>query len=155
MKLSRTTSLKTLIGTASKQSTKTTTRVSLNTGPEDCIAWLGSIDQLSSYTSRFEVEGITGAQLLTISEDKLVAIGINSEVDRKYMLLQIARVREHKHCEARQHLLIESAEASFEEKIVAQTTRRLESVEMVKSAAAVKRSCQAAGIMGRSLPFGD
>ena len=89
-KLSRSRLVKTLIEAASKQQKKIERLVTLYTDAEDCTAWLKAIVQLNSYAAKFEEQHVTGAQLLKIcSTDELVKLGVDSEVDRMYMLLQV------------------------------------------------------------------
>ena len=97
VKVSKAPLLKKLIQTESKHRAKITQRLSLGAGVAECADWLKSIEKLRSYAPRFEEQGTTGAQLLQISStEELGKLGVDSEVDCNYMLLQFARVRDHK-----------------------------------------------------------
>ena len=50
---------------------------------------------MRTYISMFQQSGTTGAQLAQVESDApLIELGMNSDVDRKCILLQLARVRE-------------------------------------------------------------
>lgn len=69
-------------------------RAALNADATDLATWLGSISKLVQYVARFELENVTGAQLTAIESDEpLSELGMYSDLDRKYLLLQLARVR--------------------------------------------------------------
>lgn len=72
-------------------------RVQLN-GADVATTWLQRIEPLKKYATLFEAAGLGNSadKLIAMSEDApLIAIGMDSEVDRKYLLLQVARVRQH------------------------------------------------------------
>ena len=90
-----------MIAEEAKQNHKIWTKVNLRTGTTGCTEWLNGSTQLSSYALRFAERGVTGEQLLRIfSDEALMELGVDSEVDRKYMLLQLARVRDHQSAQA-------------------------------------------------------
>ena len=63
------------------------------------------LSQSSRYVGMFEDAECTGEQLLQVESDELLEeFGIVSEVDRKYLLLQLSRVRDRKRAE-RQRLM--------------------------------------------------
>ena len=96
-KVSKVAILKKLIDIEKKQHDKVKTRLFLGMGAEDCVKWLENNVQLHSYARAFDEQHITGAKLLEVlSDESLVELGVESEVDRKYMLLQLARVRERR-----------------------------------------------------------
>ena len=73
-------------------------RVELGPGEQDLKQWLSRIDQLKPYTEQFEAAKVTGAGLLAIKSEAALAacgISIDTEVDKYYLLLNLARVRAH------------------------------------------------------------
>ena len=94
VKLAKLPLLKGLFDEESKQKRKLS-RATLGARSEDLLEWLKLIPDLRTYISGFQEKGATGAQLAQAESDaQLIEYGINSEVDRKCLLLQLARVRE-------------------------------------------------------------
>ena len=70
------------------------TRSKLGKGCDDLQEWLKHIPNLSQYANMFTQAGITGEQLVAVMSDtELINLGMEQEIDRKYLLLQLARVR--------------------------------------------------------------
>jgi hypothetical protein len=93
IKCSKLPQLKALLDSASKQQGKCK-RMVLGPSAEDLKKWLASFEQFKVLIPKFD--GMTGTQMLEMYDDEpLKQLGLYSEVDRKYLLLQIARVREH------------------------------------------------------------
>jgi hypothetical protein len=93
IKCSKLPQLKALLDSASKQQRKCK-RMVLGPSAEDLKKWLASFQQFKVLIPKFD--GMTGTQMLEMYDDEpLKQLGLYSEVDRKYLLLQIARVREH------------------------------------------------------------
>ena len=93
VKLGKLPLLKGMFEEESKQEKKAS-RATLGAGAEDLLDWLKLIPDLLIYIDGFQEDGTTGAQLSQVESDApLIALGMNSEVDRKCLLLQLARVR--------------------------------------------------------------
>ena len=93
IKLAKLPLLKGFFDEESKQKTKLS-RATLHAGAEDLLQWLKLIPDLRTYISIFQQSGTTGAQLAQVESDApLIELGMNSDVDRKCILLQLARVR--------------------------------------------------------------
>ena len=85
--------LKSLFDEEAKQKRKLS-RATLGARSEDLLEWLKLIPDLQTYISGIQEKGTTGAQLVQVESDApLIELGMNSEVDRKCLLLQLARVR--------------------------------------------------------------
>ena len=94
VKLAKLPLLKGLFDEESKQKRKLS-RATLGARSEDLLEWLKLIPDLRTYISGFQEKGATGAQLAQVESDaQLIELGIHAEVDRKCLLLQLARVRE-------------------------------------------------------------
>ena len=93
VKLAKLPLLKGLFDEESKQKQKLS-RATLDAGADNLVEWLKLIPDLQTYTSQIQESGTTGAQLAQMESDApLIALGMNSEVDRKRLLLLLARVR--------------------------------------------------------------
>ena len=69
-------------------------RMALGSTTQDFIEWLKSIAELKACVGILEQKGATGAQMCLIESDgPLIDLGMDSEVERKCLLLQLARVR--------------------------------------------------------------
>ena len=69
-------------------------RGTLGRGAEDLFSWLQSIPDLCNYADMFKEAGATGEELAAVETDtELIDLGMQREIDRKFMLLQLARVR--------------------------------------------------------------
>ena len=76
--------------------TKKLSRVTLDALTDGVVPWLKRIGQLSEYVPHLEEAGLSADEILGIrSEEPLIKLGIQDEVDRMYLLLQLARVRAH------------------------------------------------------------
>merc|ERR1711988_842155 len=93
IKLAKLPLLKGLFEEESKQKKKIE-RATLGDGAEDLLTWLKSIPGLRIYIDVIKEKGTTGAQLVQVESDApLIALDMHSEVHRKCLLLQLARVR--------------------------------------------------------------
>ena len=62
----------------------------------DMSSWLHSMPRLVPYAGTIERGRTTAECMLGVSsDDALIELGIESELDRKYLLLQLARLRGH------------------------------------------------------------
>ena len=73
-------------------------RVFLGPTEQDLKKWLLCIEQLKPYASQFEDAKVTGEAMLAITSEEALAdcgVSIDAEVDKYYLLLNLARVRAH------------------------------------------------------------
>ena len=127
LKVSKLPQLKALLDYVSKQKKKCarTTRNLM----EDIKMWVGQFPQLKQYASKFE--GTTAERMLQLKDNDLVnEFCIGSEVDRLYLLMQLARVREHErvqeHARDQAGVLLEEQEEELENT----ESKRLTTIEM-------------------------
>ena len=93
IKLAKVSLLKFWFEEESKQENKIS-RASLGATTKDLLQWLALIPDLCMYIDTLKEKGTTGAQLLQVESDApLIALDMHSDVDRKCLLLQLARVR--------------------------------------------------------------
>ena len=93
VKLAKLPTLKSAFGDQRKEKSKMR-RCTLGRGAQDLREWLESIPDLHQHSSKFEDAGVTGEQLVAVESDgELIELGMQLEIDRKYLLLQLARVR--------------------------------------------------------------
>jgi uncharacterized protein YaaQ len=93
VKLGKVPPLKALLDEEAKQKKKLK-RATLNADVNDAAQWLKAIPDLKQYAALLVEKEITGKRLLQINSDEpLRQLGIEVETDRKYFLLQLARVR--------------------------------------------------------------
>ena len=73
---------------------------------QTCSLWVPQLKCSRRYTDMFEDAGWTGQQLLGVKSDtQLEDLGMYAEVDRKYLLLQLSRVRARERIAQRQPLI--------------------------------------------------
>ena len=94
IKLAKVATLKAMFEEESKQKQKILRVTGLGANAEDLVHWMQPIPDLRAYINTIMESGTTGTQLLQMDSDApLIALGMHSEVDRKCLLLQLARVR--------------------------------------------------------------
>lgn len=94
VKLAKVTLLKAMFEEETKQNTKISRVTGLGVGAEDLVHWLRSIPELHAYINTIKEQGTTSTDLMQVESDEpLIALGMRSEVARKCLLLQLARVR--------------------------------------------------------------
>ena len=100
-------------------------RTTLGRGAEDLVVWLQHIPDLHRYADMFEKAGTTGELLVAINSDtELIDLGMKREIDRKCLLLQLARVRARNATLTGCHVALESLDG--EEVMSAGAHARLE-----------------------------
>jgi hypothetical protein len=91
VKLCKLPGLKMFWAEESKQKKKTS-RATID--GSDIVTWLSSMESMKQHSNIFDDAGWTGERVLQLyDEAPLIELGMLCECDRKYLLLQLARVR--------------------------------------------------------------